>query len=322
MKTTRLSDEELRGVFAVPPLARKTGARRRIDFAENDRLVKHMVDGGITRFLYGGNAFLYHVTLEEYGELLDWMDGFPGDLLPIPSIGPSFGRAMDQATLLRRHRFRCAMVLPCNDPRDAAGLDVGLREIADAVGTGLILYIKEETSFGKDKEAGLDALARLVDTGVCVAIKYAVVRQDPARDDYLEALLERVDRCLVISGIGERPAVIHLTRFNLPGFTTGSGCIAPHMSNGVLHACYDADEARANELRAHFLPLEDRRDDWGPARVLHAALDLADIARTGPIPPFVSALKKGRLTALAPVAHRLREAELLDRKSGDKGTVT
>ena len=80
MKTSGLSDDELRGVFAVPPLARKTDARRTIDFAENDRLVRHMADGGVTRFLYGGNAFLYHVTLEEYGELLELR--FPE---PLPS---------------------------------------------------------------------------------------------------------------------------------------------------------------------------------------------------------------------------------------------
>ena len=197
---------------------------------------------------------------------------------------------------------------------------MGLREIADATGLGLILYLKEETSFGKEKEAGLDAVARLVDAGVCVAIKYAVVRQDPAQDAYLEALLERVGRRLVISGMGERPAVIHLTRFNLPGFTTGSGCLAPHMSNGVLRACYDADEARANELRAHFLPLEDRRDEWGPARVLHAALDLADIARTGPIPPFVSALEEARLATLRPVAQRVLEQEMAHRASTERTT--
>lgn len=322
MKKNGLSDEELRGVFAVPALPRKADARRTIDFGENDRLVRHLSSGGVTRLLYGGNAFLYHVTLGEYEELLDWMSGLPKDLLPIPSLGPSFGRAMDQAPLLRRHGFRCAMALPCNDPRDAAALEVGLQEIAEATGLGLILYLKEETSFGKDKEAGLDAVARLVDAGVCVAIKYAVVRQDPAEDAYLEALLKRVDSRMVISGIGERPAVIHLTRFNLPGFTTGSGCLAPHMSNGVLRACYDADEAQANELRAHFLPLEDRRDEWGPARVLHAALDLADITRTGPIPPFVSPISKARLTALAPIAHRLRDAEKKDRKQGDKGTAS
>ena len=42
MKTTGLSDEELRGVFAVPALARKADPRRTIDFGENDRLVRHL----------------------------------------------------------------------------------------------------------------------------------------------------------------------------------------------------------------------------------------------------------------------------------------
>lgn len=98
MKTTPVTPEDLRGVFPVPPLARKTDSRR-IDFALNDRLVRHMSAGGLTRFLYGGNAFLYHVTLDEYEELLGWLAGFSGALWAIPSLGPSFGRAMDQARL-------------------------------------------------------------------------------------------------------------------------------------------------------------------------------------------------------------------------------
>ena len=143
----------------------------------------------MTRFLYGGNAFLYHVTLAEYEELLDWLSGFPDALWAIPSVGPSFGRAIDQAALLRRHSFPCAMALPCADPRDARGLEAGLREIAEAAGLALILYLKEEANFGGDHEAGLDAVARLVDAKVCVAIKYAVVRNDPVDDPYLEGLL-------------------------------------------------------------------------------------------------------------------------------------
>jgi len=65
----------------------------------------------------------------------------------------------------------------------------------------VIVYLKDENNFGADREAGLDAVARLVDDGVCVAIKYAVVRADPARDAYLEQLLKRVDRNRVISTI-------------------------------------------------------------------------------------------------------------------------
>src|SRR5438034_442629 len=291
MKMTPLTPDDLRGVFAVPPLARRAETGRRIDFVESDRIVRHMAAGGLTRFLYGGNAFLYHVTLAEYEDLLDWLSAFEPGHRAIPSVGPSFGRALDQAALLRRHRFPCAMALPCADPRDAAGLEAGLREIADAAGLGLILYLKDEGNFGADKEAGLDVVARLVDAKVCMAIKYAVVRPDPRADPYLESLLKRVDRRLVLSGIGERPAVIHLKHFGLPGFTTGSGCLAPSLSNALFRACATGED-RSEELRRLFLPLEDKRDAWGPARVLHAALDVAGVVRTGPIPPFVSPLSE------------------------------
>ena len=229
MKITPVRPEDLRGVFAVPPLARRADSRRAIDTAQNDRILRHMAAGGIRRFLYGGNAFLYHATLAEYEEMLGWLAGMPEDHWAIPSVGPSFGRAMDQAPLLRRHRFPAAMALPCSDPRDAAGLEAGLREFADAASLGVILYLKEEGSFGSDRTAGLDAVARLVESKVCVGIKYAVMRPDAVDDPYLKQLLERVDRSVVVSGMGERPAVAHLKAFDLPGFTTGSGCVAPSL---------------------------------------------------------------------------------------------
>lgn len=304
MKTTPVTPDDLRGVFAVPPLCRKAGPGRPLDLAENDRLVRHMAGGGLTRFLYGGNAFLYHVTLAEYGELLDWLSGLDG--WAIPSVGPSFGRAMDQAPLLRRHRFPAVMALPCGDPRDALGLEAGMREIATASGTSLILYLKSEDGFGSDLMAGLDAVARLVDEGLCVAIKYAVVRKDPGVDPYLDALLQRVDRRLVVSGIGERPAVVHTSRFRLPGFTTGSGCLAPSLTSALFTACAEGRWDDAEALRALFLPLEDRRDAWGPARVLHAATELAEVVKTGPIPPFVTALGEDQRAALQPAAQELR----------------
>jgi dihydrodipicolinate synthase/N-acetylneuraminate lyase len=307
MKTTPVTPDDLHGVFAVPPLARKENARRSLDFEQNDLIVRHVAGGGITRFLYGGNAFLYHITLAEYEQLLEWLAGFGDGWWAIPSLGPSYGRAMDQAWLLRRYEFPCAMMLPCADPRDAAGLERGYREAAEAANTKLIVYLKDETNFGPDKEAGLEAVARLVNAGVCVAIKYAVVRPDPAQDAYLEALLQRVDRRCVISGIGERPAVVHLRDWKLPGFTTGSGCIAPHLSRQLFEACAREDFEAAESLRAEFIPLEDRRDAWGPAKVLHAATELAGIARTGAVPPYISALSVEQQNGLLPVARALFE---------------
>jgi dihydrodipicolinate synthase/N-acetylneuraminate lyase len=282
----------------VPPLARRNDASRSIDFAENDRIAAHIARAGITRLIYGGNAFLYHVTLAEYEQMLDWLTGLPEPLLAIPSAGPSFGRAMDQAPMLRRRGFPLVMMLPCGDPRDAAGLEAGIRDFADAAGTPVMAYLKDEGNFGADKDAGLDAVARLVDSGVCAAIKYAVIRADPAQDDYLAGLLWRVDRAKVISGIGERPAVVHMRDWKLPGFTTGSGCVAPASSEALYQACRAGDFARAEALRERFLPLENLRDQWGPARVLHAAVELAGIAGTGPIPPYQSALPAARHEAL------------------------
>jgi dihydrodipicolinate synthase/N-acetylneuraminate lyase len=304
MRSTALTTSDLQGVFPVPPLCRRqdTGAP---DFTESSKIVSHIAAGGIRNFLYGGNAFLYHITLAEYESLAAWLNDTPSDYLMIPSAGPSFGRAMDQAPLLRRYRFPCVMLLPCADPRDAAGLERGYRAFADAAETPLIVYLKDEGNFGANKEAGLDAVARLVRDGVCVAIKYAVVRDDPRDDAYLEALLARVPREHVISGIGERPAIAHLRRFGLPGFTTGSGCVAPALSRQLFELCGAGDFEAAQAVREQFLPLEDLRDLWGPARVLHSATQLAGIASTGPIAPYVSMLDAAQLTRLGPVAQAL-----------------
>jgi dihydrodipicolinate synthase/N-acetylneuraminate lyase len=310
MKTTPVTPEDLRGVFAVPPLARSNDAHRSIDFAQNDLIVGHITAGGIARLIYGGNAFLYHITLAEYGQLLDWLSKLASDVWVIPSLAPSFGQAMDQAALLSKHSFPCAMILPCGDPRDASGLERGYREIAAAAGTKLIVYLKDENNFGADKDAGLDAVARLVDDGICIGIKYAVVREDPLHDSYLKGLLERVDRNLVISGIGERPAVVHLRDWKLPGFTTGSGCIAPQLSQTLFENCRREDFETALNLRAEFLPLEDLRDSWGPARVLHHATELAGIGKTGQVPPYISPLPAEQLEQLAPVAGALVSAKV------------
>jgi dihydrodipicolinate synthase/N-acetylneuraminate lyase len=296
---------DFHGVLPVPPLARKYDSRRSIDFAQNDRLVQHMAEGGITRLIYGGNALLYHITLADYEPLLDWLSGLTSRFLVIPSVGPSYGRAMDQAPLLRKRRFPCVMVLPCADPRDARGLEQGLREIGDACESPLLAYLKDENNFGADKEAGLDAVARLIDSGVCVGVKYAVVRDDPSKDKYLESLLRRVDPSKVISGIGERPAICHLRDFGLNGFTTGSGCIAPRLSNEIFEACVRRDYDAAQALRTDFLPLEDLRDAWGPSKVLHFATAVAGLADTGPILPYSSALSEAQMHELAGVAQAL-----------------
>jgi dihydrodipicolinate synthase/N-acetylneuraminate lyase len=308
MKTDAVTPADLRGVFAVPPLARRRDSRRTPDREQNERIVCHITAGGITRLLYGGNAFLHHLTLAEYEELLEWLADAAGDVWVVPAIGPSYGRAIDQAPIVRRYAFPTAMLLPCGDPRDAAGLARGIREIADALGTPVVLYLKDDHTFGPDVIGGLDAIAALVDEGLVCAIKYAIIRTDPSADACLDGLLARVDRSIVVSGMGEKPAVVHLRDHGLPGFTTGSGCVAPALSTALLAAAAAGRWDEAEGLRQVFLPLESLRDEWGPAPVLHAAVEDAGIAATGPIPPYVSELPAFRRLAVRQAAAALAVA--------------
>lgn len=316
MRTRSITTEDFLGVLPVPPLARSADGH--LDFTISQRIVDHIASGSIRTFLYGGNAFLYHLTLAEYEALLDWLSCLDHSYWVIPSAGPSYGRAMDQAALLRRLGFPCVMMLPCGDPRDARGLEAGYRRFADACGTPLIVYLKEENNMGGDKDAGLDAIARLVSDGVCIGIKYAVVRKDPNQDAYLESLLQRVERARVISGMGERPAIAHMRDWKLPGFTTGSGCIAPRLSLTIHEHCVAGEFEPAGQLRELFLPLEDLRDAWGPARVLHAATALAGIAPAGPIAPYVTDISAAQSGELAPAARALLSREVAARATSTR----
>lgn len=304
MKTTPVQLSDRQGVIAVPPLCRKADGS--FDWEENQRVVAHIRTGGVTRLMYGGNAFLYHITLAEYEQLLAWLATLDDGFWCIPAAGPSYGRLIDQAPLLRKYRFPCVMALPCADPRDALGLETGLRQFSAEAETPLICYLKDENNFGSDLMAGLDAVARLVSDGVCVGIKYAVVRQDPSVDPYLTALLERVDRKFVVSGIGERPAIVHWNQFQLAGFTSGSVCVAPGKTQAIFNSLTTGDTATAAAIREQFIEHEDFRDAWGPARVLHASVALAGIANTGPIPPFLSPLTAAQQAQLQPAAVKLR----------------
>ncbi|MDX1619114.1 MAG: dihydrodipicolinate synthase family protein [Balneolaceae bacterium] len=308
MKTTGVSTDDLSGVFAVPPLARNGEKHFPINFERNRKIADHIAEGGITRFLYGGNAFLYHISLSDYRDLLEWLSRLPDPWWVIPSAGPSFGRAMDQAPLLRQYEFPAVMMLPCSDPKTAEGLEQGLRLFAEAARTKLILYLKTEDSLGPDPEVGLDLLARLVEDGICVAIKYAIPRPDPSQDSYLALAQQKIDPGRIISGIGERPAVVHMRDWDMPGFTTGSGCVQPDLCRRLLEACLAGDYGKAESLREVFMPLEDLRDAWNPAIVLHAAVALAGIADTGPVLPFLSKLDEQQTDELKEVARELVQA--------------
>jgi 4-hydroxy-tetrahydrodipicolinate synthase len=291
MKTTPITSADLAAsVLAVPPLARR--ADFTIDREQNARLLEHLRGGRVRTFMYGGNANLYNMGVTEFRALCDLLValGRDGDWF-IPSVGSDYGKALDQLTMLRDYPFPTAMALPHRFPATPAGVATGLRRLAEAYGKPLIAYVKDD---GYVEAADLGRLA--ADGAICF-VKYGVVRDDPTTDRYLEDILAHVDRTKVISGIGERPAIAHLTKFGLAGFTSGSVCVAPGLSTALLAAIKRGDSGEAERLRALFMPLEDLRDAHSPLRALHDAVRLAGIADTGPMLPFLSNIEDPAILA-------------------------
>ena len=291
MKTSPVAASDLAGsVISVPPLPRTDDGL--IDVAAVAQVTAHMRRGSVTTALWGGNANLYNIGLSEFDRLLDAIEAAaPGEDWAIPSIGADFGKAMDQVAILKQRAFPTAMVLPLAFPARPAGVATGLRRIADALGRPIVTYIKFE-GYITPKDLG-----RLAKDGVVSFVKYAVVRDTPSEDPYLEEILQHTDRSMVVSGIGERPVVPHLTQFGLNGFTSGSVCVAPHLSDLIRLALIAGDIAEAERLRTSFLPLEDLRDAYSPIIVLHHAVASAGIAPTGPLAPFLAQISDETLLA-------------------------
>ena len=150
------------------------------------------------------------------------------------------------------------------------------------MGKQIIVYIKAEGFTTPE------SVKTLVDAGIVAGIKYAIVRKDPREDAFLSKLVELVDRKMIISGIGERPAIVHLRDFGLQAFTSGSVCVGPRGSMALLAALKRKDYASAEKIREAYIALEDCRDGLSPIRVLHEAVRLAGIADMGPMLPLLS----------------------------------
>jgi dihydrodipicolinate synthase/N-acetylneuraminate lyase len=155
--------------------------------------------------------------------------------------------------------------------------------------------------------------ASLVDDGLISWIKYAIVREDPADDPILRELVGLVNPEIIVSGIGEQPALVHLRDFGINGFTAGCVCVAPTLSTQMMHAIHAGDETRAEDLRKQFLPLEDLRNAHSPILVLHHAVALAGIADTGPVLPLLTSLPGDLIAPIDEAAKSLLALELAAR---------
>ncbi|AUT48873.1 dihydrodipicolinate synthase family protein [Achromobacter sp. AONIH1] len=299
MKTSPVTHQDLRrSVIAVPPLARR--ADLSLNEAANRALLAHLEAGGVRSVMYGGNANFYNVGLGEYARIVDMLAALAGpDTWILPSAGPDYGKMMDQAAVLRARAFPTAMLLPMSFPYTDDGLADGVRRFTDALAKPAVVYIK---SAGYLAPA---TVARLIEEGRIVALKYAVVREDPLRDDYLRALLGEVEARWIVSGIGERPAIAHYRHFGLSSFTSGSVCVAPRGSMRLLRLLAEGRYDEADSVRRRYLGLEDCRDGISPIRVLHDAVTLAGVADMGPMLPLLTGLSAAERERVAPVARAL-----------------
>ncbi|MDG2213924.1 MAG: dihydrodipicolinate synthase family protein [Verrucomicrobiota bacterium] len=285
-------------VIAVPPLARD--ADLKVCPIENAKIMRHLEAGGVRTLLYGGNAMFYHIGLGEYAETLAMLqEHAEGDTTVVPSVGPAYGPSMDQAAILRDFDFPTAMVLPARDIATPAGCATGIRKLAEAYGKPIVLYIKFEGYLEPE-----DAKS-LVEDGIVNWIKYAIVREDPGQDDYLSKLVDCVDRSIIVSGIGEQPAITHINRFGVQSFTSGCVCVAPGLSMKMLQALKAGNLEGAESIRQTFKPLEDLRNNINPIRVLHSAVAETGIAETGPILPLLDEVNDSDRLKIATAAREL-----------------
>ncbi len=303
MWTSAITSELLsQSVIAVPPLARDSA--RKICKTENKKLIQWIERGGVTTLLYGGNAVFYHLKLSEYADALSTLESAAApNTCVIPSVGPAFGTMMDQAEVLRDYAFPTVMVLPQREIADADGIATGIRLFAEHYGKPVVVYLKH------DRWLPPSTVQSLYRDGLISWIKYAVVRDNPLDDNYLREVLQAVPAEIVVSGIGEQPAIIHMRDFGVGGFTSGCVCIAPARSQAMLNAIHAKDFKKAEEIRASFEPLENLRNAIQPIRVLHHAVAASGIAATGPMQPMLGELAPDQQEMVGKAARALASAD-------------
>lgn len=278
-------------VVAVPPVA--WSDKLDLAEAENRKLISHIEAGGVGALLYGGNANLYHYDRGRFAALVDLIaDAAAPQTNVIPSIGPDFGKLMDEARILRDRRFAGVMALPMTFPTHPAGIEKAIRAAADTLGAPLILYVKREHYLAPDRIASL-----LADGAVCF-VKYAVERSDPAGDQYLSDLCSAIGAGNIASGMGETPIHVHLPQYRLRTYTSGGVCIAPRAAMAILAAYRSGDLEKARRLSAPFLQFERVRAAINGFSVMHDAVTLSGIANMGPILPMAGNVPEDKLAVV------------------------
>ena len=139
MKTSPVTPADLAAsVLSVPPLPLASDLSP--DERQMRRLVGHIEAGGVGTILWGGNAQLQHWPASRYGDFLALAEATAGrDSWVIPSVGPDYGKLLDEARSLAGTRFPCAMLLPMAAHHTPAGVARGARDFVQAAGRPAML---------------------------------------------------------------------------------------------------------------------------------------------------------------------------------------
>ncbi len=285
-------------VVSVPPVAWKADGE--LDFDQNRKLVRHIEDGGVSHLLYGGNANLYHFTGKQLASLLDFLrETVAATSCVIPSIGPDFGKMMDEVDILKASGFNSAMLLPMAFPAQPEGVAIAVRRVAERLGNPVILYVK------KDGYLTAETISSLVNDGAVSFVKYAVERENPADDNYLKEIIAGIGADLVGSGMGETPIHVHFPQYKVGTYTSGGVCIAPRAASALHKAFKSGDQATADELLPPFIDFEKVRAQYNGISVIHDAIGLSGIANMGPMLPMLANVSQKNIAAVQSVVDGL-----------------
>ncbi|MCX5518816.1 dihydrodipicolinate synthase family protein [Kaistia defluvii] len=303
MKTTPVTPDDLvASIIALPPIARDPDGG--INPGESRKIVDWLASAGVRSFMYGGIANLFNAKLSEYGAVLDLIEAVAPseDAWMVPAIGGDFGKAIDQVAMLRERDFPTAILLPfwLVQPK---GVATGIRKLADAYGKPLMVFFK-----ALDYLTPQDVAALLKDGALC-GVEYGIVPDETGQSPHLTALLDLVgsaDR--LIDGAGEL-TIVESSKFGIQGYTSGTGLLAPHISQALLEAVKRGDRAAVDSLSQVFVDFDAARAAYSAIPVVHDAIRLAGIADTGPIGPFFESASDPAIVAdITRIARELMRA--------------
>ena len=255
-----------------------------------------------------GTGLVYDATLAEYEAVVGtWMEEVGNELLLVPGIGPGYGRALEMGYIARSLGVAGVMIMPVVGPASAAGVEEGMRRIAQQVALPTVLYQRRLDLMP------VDQVVRLCRLDEVVGLKYAV--NDTGAFAAIAA--QAGQDAAMLCGMAEEPCLDYLERGGL-GFSSGMANFVPRLSLALLRAFGQGKLAEARRLRDLMVPFEDLRAERGArysGSALHAAMHVAGLAG-GPVIPFAEDVASADLPRLQNMVAGLMGEEMRLRKEG------